>query len=189
MTANESPLEKGTTMTTEFSNPTVEAVSEHTIRRLYVRLGRSYDDAIADFEGVVPPIDPQRFQSLDSWEENLRLSETVAPLGLMRFGSIDALAYMRTSGTDRPGIEYLAGNHTIAERMYRHEPAAMLYAPLRLFIFADDDGQGVLVIDQPSTLFGSLGSNPDVAAVGRELDHKVAGVLAAMGVQAPSVLL
>ncbi|HEX7823547.1 MAG TPA: DUF302 domain-containing protein, partial [Mycobacterium sp.] len=85
--------------------------------------------------------------------------------------------------------EYLAGNHTIAERMYRHEPAAMLYAPLRLFIYADDDGQGVLVIDQPSTLFGSLGSNPDVAAVGRELDRKIAGVLSAMGAHVPSALL
>ena len=175
-------------MTIEFSNTTVESSTEHTIRRLHVPLGRPYADAIADFERIVPPIDPQRFQSLDSWEENLRLSGTVAPLGLMRFGAIDVVAYMRASGTDRPGIEYLAGNHTIAERMYRHEPAAMLYAPLRLFIFADDDGQGVLVMDQPSTLFGSLGSNPDVAAVGRELDQKVFGVLSAMGVHAPAVL-
>jgi uncharacterized protein (DUF302 family) len=172
----------------ESSNMAIES-TEHAIRRLHVRLGRPYGDAIADFERVVPPIDPQRFQSLQTWEENLRLFETVAPLGLMRFGSIDILAFMRASGTDRPGIEYLAGNHTIAERMYRHEPAAMLYAPLRLFIFADDDGQGVLVIDQPSTLFGSLGDNPAVAAVGRELDHKVAGVLSAMNVQVPSVLI
>jgi uncharacterized protein (DUF302 family) len=126
---------------------------------------------------------------LGSWDENLRLFESLAPLGLMRFAAIDVMAYMRASGTDRPGIEYLAGNHTIAERMYRHEPAAMLYAPLRLFIFADDNGQGVLAIDQPSTLFGSLGSNPDVAAVGRELDQKIAGVLSAMGVQSPSALL
>ena len=68
-----------------------------------------------------------------------------------------------------------------------HEPAAMLYAPLRLYIYADDSGQGVLVMDQPSTLFGSLG-NLDVAAVGRELDDKVAGVLAALGVDVPPSL-
>jgi uncharacterized protein (DUF302 family) len=80
------------------------------------------------------------------------------------------------------------GNHTIAERMYRHEPAAMLYAPLRLFIYADDAGEGVLVIDQPSMLFGSLGERADVASVGRELDHKVAAVLSALGVDVPSAL-
>jgi uncharacterized protein (DUF302 family) len=175
-------------MTIESSSTTAESATEHTIRRLHVHLGRPYADAIADFERIVPPIDQQRFQSLDTWEENLRLSERVAPLGLMRFASIDVTALMRASGTDRPGVEYLVGNHTIAERMYRHEPAAMLYAPLRLFIHADDDGQGVLVIDQPSTLFGSLGSNPDVAAVGRELDQKVAAVLSAMGAHVPSAL-
>ncbi len=162
--------------------------TEHLIRRWSVPLGRSYGDAVADFERVVPPIDPQRFHSLQSWQENLALSDTVAPLGLMRFGSIDALAYFRTSGTDRPSIEYLVGNHTIAERMYRHEPATMLYAPLRLLIYADDDGQAVLVIDQPSTLFGSLGDRADVAAVGRELDQKVAAVLSAMGVDVPAGL-
>jgi hypothetical protein len=162
--------------------------TEHVIRRLHLPLDRPYDDAVAEFERVVPPIDPQRFQALESWEDNLALSVTFAPLGLMRFGSIAIGAYMRTSGTDRPGIEYLVGNHTIAERMYRHEPAAMLYAPLRLFIYADDAGQGVLVMDQPSTLFGSLGDNAEVAAVGRELDHKVAAVLSAMGVDVPSAL-
>jgi uncharacterized protein (DUF302 family) len=159
--------------------------TEHVIRRLHLPLGRPFEDAIAAFERVVPPIDPQRFQSLTSWEDNLALSDTVAPLGLMRFTSIDALAYMHTSGTDRPGIEYLVGNHTIAERMYRHEPATMLYAPLRLFIYADDAGEGVLVIDQPSALFSSLGDNAEVAAVGRELDQKVAAVLSAVGVDVP----
>jgi len=159
--------------------------TEHVIRRWHVPLGRAYDDAVADFERVVPPIEAQRFQSLESWEDNLALFNTLAPLGLMRFGSIDVLAYMLTSGTDRPGIEYLMGNHTIAERMYRHEPTAMLYAPLRLFIYADDAGQGVFVIDQPSTLFGSLSDRAEVAAIGRELDQKVAAVLSAMDVDVP----
>lgn len=162
--------------------------TEHVIRRWHLPLGRAYDDAVADFERVVPPIEPQRFQSLESWEDNLALVDTVAPLGLMRFGSIDVMAYMHASGTDRPGIEYLIGNHTIAERMYRHEPTAMLYAPLRLFIYADDVGQGVLVIDQPSMLFGSLSDRAEIAAVGRELDQKVAAVLSAMGVDVPPAL-
>lgn len=176
-------------MATESTGVTAGSCTEHTIRRLRVPLDRPYDDAITGFEEVVPPIDPSRFQALDSWDANLRLFEAVSPLGLMRFGSIDVLAYLRTSGTDRPGMEYLAGNHTIAERMYRHEPAAMLYAPLRLFIFSDDNGQGVMVFDQPSTLFGSLGDNAEVAAVGRELDRKLSGVLTAMGVEVPSALL
>jgi hypothetical protein len=172
----------------EHTHMTQGSFTEHVIRRWSLPLGRAYGDAIADFERVVPSIEPERFYSLESWEENLALANAVAPLGLMRFGSLDALAFFHTAGTDRPGVEYLMGNHTIAERMYRHEPATMLYAPLRLFIYADDAGQGVLVIDQPSTLFGSLGDRDDVAAVGRELDHKVAAVLSAMGADVPSAL-
>ena len=168
---------------------TRQAIStEHSIKRLHVPLGRAYEDAVRDFERVVPPIEPERFQSLQSWEDTLALFDDVAPLGLMRFASIDVQAYMRTSGSNRPGIEYLAGNHTIAERMYRHEPAVMLYAPLRLFIYADDAGQGVLVIDQPSTLFASVSDKAEVATVGMELDHKVGAVLAAMGVDVPTDL-
>ena len=167
---------------------TQKSFTDHVIRRWQLPLGRPYDDAVADFERVVPAFEGQRFQSLESWEDNLALADAVAPLGLMRFSSIDAVTYMRTSETHRPGIEYLAGNHTIAERMYRHEPAALLYAPLRVLIYADDAGQAVLVIDQPSTLFGSLGDNAEVAAVGRELDHKVAAVLSAMNVDVPPEL-
>ena len=163
--------------------------TEHTIRRLTVPLGLPYDAAVAEFERVVPAIEPQRFQALETWEENLTLADEVAPLGLMRFVGLDVQELMRTSNTHRHGTEYLAGNHTIAEQMYRHEPAAMLYAPLRLFLYADDNGQGTLVFDQPSTLFGSLGANPEVAAVGRGLDRKLADALTAMGVQAPGALL
>jgi hypothetical protein len=162
--------------------------TEHTTTRLRVPLGRSYSDAIADFERVVPAFEPKRFQALSSWDQHLALSASVAPLGLMRFASLDVHPLMRVAGTTRRGTEYLVGNHTVAERVYRHEAEAMLYAPLRLFIYADDDGQGVLVIDQPSTLFGSLGDNADVAAVGVELDGKVAAVLSAMGVEVPAAL-
>jgi uncharacterized protein (DUF302 family) len=168
---------------------TVTTHTDHAIRRLRIPLGRGYREAVAAFERTVPLIDPRQFQSLSSWEHNRALFENLAPLGLMRFASVDVQAYLRTSGTDRPGVEYLAGNHTIAERMYRHEPAAMLYAPLRLFLFADDSGDGVLLIDQPSTLIDSISDNPDVAAVGRELDAKVAAVLTAMGVDVPSDLV
>jgi uncharacterized protein (DUF302 family) len=166
---------------------TDEFTTEHTVQRLRVPLGRPYVHAIADFERVVPVVDAKRFHSLDNWDDVVRLAEAEAPLGLMRYASIDVHPFIKASGTTRAGTEYLMGNHVFAERMYRHEPAAMLYAPLRLYIYADDSGQGVLVMDQPSTLFGSLG-NLDVAAVGRELDDKVAGVLAALGVDVPASL-
>lgn len=42
---------------------------------------------------------------------------------------------MRLAGDTAKGTFYLMGNHTIAERMYRHHPAVMLYAPLHTMIW------------------------------------------------------
>lgn len=41
-------------------------------------------------------------------------------------------------------IAYLMGNHTIAEQMFRHDPRAMLYAPLRILIWEGSTGRGIV---------------------------------------------
>lgn len=62
---------------------TIDACTQHPTRRLHVRLGRCYEGVIADFERVVPPIDPSRFQSLDAWDKDLRLFETALVAGFI----------------------------------------------------------------------------------------------------------
>jgi uncharacterized protein (DUF302 family) len=67
--------------------------------------------------------------------------------------------------------------------MFRHDPKGMLYAPLRLLIYADADGNVVFSMDRPSSAFGSLGI-ADVTKVGESLDRKVANLLRVIGVDA-----
>jgi hypothetical protein len=80
-------------------------------------------------------------------------------------------------------VEYLLGNHAIAETMFRHDPRALLYAPLRLLIYADTEGNAIFSMDQPSAAFGSLGI-VDVTKVGEGLDRKVVNLLRLIGVDA-----
>jgi hypothetical protein len=80
------------------------------------------------------------------------------------------------------------GNHTIAERMFRYEPAVMLYAPLHTTIWGPVGGPANFTFDQPSDQFGSFG-NPEVKAVGVELDRKLAALLSQLGVGVPDALL
>ncbi|HYR16429.1 MAG TPA: DUF302 domain-containing protein, partial [Mycobacterium sp.] len=82
---------------------------------------------------------------------------------------------------------YLMGNHTIAERMFRHEPSVMLHAPLRTLIYADPDGDTKLAVDQPSLLFAGY-NVPEIAAVGRELDALLAQLIGLLGGEIPGQL-
>jgi uncharacterized protein (DUF302 family) len=79
------------------------------------------------------------------------------------------------------------GNHTIAERMFRHDPRAMMYAPLHTVIWEDKHGDAWFTVDQPSAQFASF-DIPEVAEVGVELDHKLAALLDALEVAVPPEL-
>jgi hypothetical protein len=79
------------------------------------------------------------------------------------------------------------GNHTIAERMYRHNAGVMLYAPLRTAIYEDRDERVWFSIDQPSTRFSSFG-DPEIGTVGVDLDDKVARLLDTLGITVPTEL-
>jgi uncharacterized protein (DUF302 family) len=94
----------------------------------------------------------------------------------------------RVAGHERRCTAYLMGNHTIAERMYRHNPGVMLYAPLRVTIHEDPNDRTRLSVDQPSTLFSSFG-DPEIDKVGVELDAKLADLFGTLGLDVPAELM
>lgn len=165
----------------------VVAVPHETVR-WSIDTGTSFDDFRARYEAAVPVLDLERMTQLRaeraSWDTVLAAAAENAPHGFLRFWSTDVGELMQLAGDLGSCSSYLMGNHTIAERMYRHDPAVMLYAPLRTAIHQDQHGVTRFSIDQPSTRFGSFGS-PDIAAVGRELDHKVASLLRILDVPVP----
>ena len=123
-----------------------------------------------------------------SWAEVIDLHAEVATHGFLIYWRNDVHGVMQLSHDDNDCIAYLMGNATIAERMFRHDPRAMLYAPLRTVIWEDADGRAWFTVDRPSTQFGSFGI-PEVTAVGIELDRKLAALLEALRVEVPMTLL
>jgi hypothetical protein len=111
-----------------------------------------------------------------------------APYGFLIYFKNDVRPVMAAAGDDADCIAYLMGNHVIAETMFRHDPRAMLYAPLRTLIWEDPAGDAWFTVDQPSTQFGSLGS-PEVQEVGFELDRKLGLLLEALDVAVPEPLV
>ena len=150
---------------------------DHPSRRLVVALPQNYDDARERYESLVPEVDLACFAEMVSWQATLDLAEINAPHGFMRYYRSDITPAMAGSPSSWKTTQYLMGNHTIAERMFRHDPSVMLHAPLRTVLYVDPDGDTKLTVDQPSLLFDSYGK-PEIAAVGCELDGLLAGLIA-----------
>jgi uncharacterized protein (DUF302 family) len=166
---------------------TVGTAVDHPSRRLVVHLPRPYDEARELYETLVPEVDVARFGQMANWQATLELAEINAPQGFMRYYRVDVTAIMAGSPSFWKATEYLMGNHTIAERMFHHDPAAMLHAPLRTLVYADSDGDTKLAVDQPGLLFASY-DNPLIKTVGEQLDHLLALLITTMDGDLPSEL-
>ncbi|HET9001468.1 MAG TPA: DUF302 domain-containing protein [bacterium] len=166
-------------------------VIPHQVNRLVIEVTDPFEAFRQRYEDAVPQFDRERFAGLvlkrAGWDEVLAVTEAAAPHGFLIYWSSDVTPLMALAGDGGRCVQYLMGNHTIAERMYRHDPAVMLYAPLRTAICTGPDDRTYFVVDQPSTVFSSFGVR-EITEVGRELDRKLAGLLKALGVPVPDVL-
>jgi Domain of unknown function DUF302 len=143
------------------------------------------------YEQAVPVLDMEKMTDLVTrgapWPEMTEVIEAAAPFGFLVYFKLDVDPLMGLAGHPAPCTAYLMGNHIIAEKMLRHDPQAMLYAPLRTLLWVDDAGDTWFTVDQPSSQFASLG-DPAITTVGHELDSKLAVLLEHLQVEIPPSL-
>ena len=143
------------------------------------------------YEAAVPDLPLAAVEDLVSrkvpWSEMVELIERSAPHGFLIYFRNDVHPVMALAGDRADCVAYLMGNHIFAERMFRHDPRALMYAPLHTVIWEDHDGKAWFTVDQPSAQFGSFGI-PAVTEVGIELDHKLAALLEALAAPVPDAL-
>ena len=99
----------------------------------------------------------------------VRTYETSGPK-LSLFLQRDHGALLESTGHPLNAIQYEIGNPVTATKMTRYNLGAALYAPLRVALYENRQGQGVFEYDRPSSLFGQFGDER-VTKVGIELDH------------------
>ena len=160
---------------------------DHSMTRVDVFTGVGFDEFLTAFEAAAPRYDPVPMQRIvesgGTWDEVRAKVAENAPNELMVYAKIDGVPLLGVAGHDVKAVEYLLGNHVIAETMFRHDPKALLYAPLRVLVYSDPDGNAVFSMDRPGSAFGSLGI-AEVTQVGLSLDRKVANLLRVIGVDA-----
>lgn len=158
-----------------------------TVHRLVIDVDARFDDFRSRYEAAVPAYDLSRLGRVDTWDDVRAEADRAAPNGFLRYATIEAGPLFAIAGHQARSVVYLMGNHTIAETMYRHDPAIMLYAPLRTVLYEDLDGGTHFALDRPSDHFGAFG-HPEIAAAGVLLDEKLATLLAVLGVEVPDGL-
>ena len=174
-----------------YVSPVAVSQDTYTARRLTVPVPgvREFQQL---YEQAVPADPVEQVAALvqrgASWAEVIDAHAELAPHGFLIYWRNDVHGVMQLAGDHNDCIAYLMGNVTIAEQMFRHDPRAMLYAPLRTVIWEDAYERAWFTVDQPSMQFGSFGI-PAVSAVGVELDRKLAALLEALRVEVPMTLL
>jgi hypothetical protein len=121
------------------------------------------------------------------WQEMLDLISAAAPLGFLIYFWNDVDPVVQLAGDTASGVAYLMGNRTTMERMYRYEPAVIMYAPLHTVIWGDAEGPAHFTFDKPSDQFGSF-ADSRITAVG-EVDRELAALLEHLGVAVPDELV
>ncbi|MGH3219754.1 MAG: DUF302 domain-containing protein [Streptosporangiaceae bacterium] len=163
----------------------------HRATRLIFDVGQPYERFLSRFEAVVPAADPRRPREFDGrharWPDIVPATKMTSRHGFVLYWRADMTALMTEEGDLRPCTGYLMGNPAIAEHIYRHDPAIMLYAPLRTLIYIDTDDRTRLAVDQPSTVLASF-AHPAIATLGLDLDGQLAELLDALGVEASPLL-
>jgi hypothetical protein len=157
----------------------------HQVTRLVFDTGQPYEEFRARYEAAVPALDEKRLAGFAArgaaWPEVVADDGASAPHGFLIFWRLDTTPVMSLAGNSTRCTAYLMGNHTIAEQMYRHDPAVMLYVPLRTVIYAGPDDRAFFAVDQPSTEVASFGV-ASITQVGADLDRKLTALLRALDV-------
>ncbi|MDR3404680.1 MAG: DUF302 domain-containing protein [Chthoniobacter sp.] len=162
-------------------NTSPPAVTTHpvTIQHVSVASRRDFSTTVHEFEQQLGTFDPKAVQALGEPAPPVeairsKLEAMAGPSGFMRFGNIQTLGHLlplvgRPAGKAN---QYLVGNPLFAVQMTQYNPAAGLYAPLRVLIYEDASGITRLEYDLPSSLFGQW-DDPRITQVALMLDQKL----------------
>src|SRR5271167_63749 len=117
----------------------------HNVNRVIIEADCSFAEFRDRYESTVPMLDSEKVKALAAsgkpWPEIVAEVNASTKCGFFIFWKMDVMPMMRVAGHSGECVEYLMGNYTIAERMFKHEPSVMLYAPLRTLIHTGKAGR------------------------------------------------
>ena len=165
--------------------------TKYVVDRMTIPTGMIQSEFRLLFEDAVPSLPRDQVLGLEArgapWCEMVDLIEEAAPWGFLIYWTNDVDRLVHLAGDSSSAVAYLMGNHILMERMFRCEPAVVMYAPLHVAIWSHSDEQAFFTIDKPSDQFRSF-ADRRVTDVGLDLDAKLAALLEHLHLTVPDTL-
>jgi len=152
------------------------------VTHVIVHTTKKYADVRAAIESRLGVFDaPMRQLLKEGKVEELRAA---AQKGAGKYGlMIHYTAYhgdlLMLNGGKKNLIAYYVGNILSATSMTAINPAAGLYAPLRMVVYEDAKGGTTFEYDKPSTMFGQF-RNAEIDKVAKSLDDRISTMIRAV---------
>jgi uncharacterized protein (DUF302 family) len=142
---------------------------------------KPFDDVTKAVERQLGRFDPAAYQALatnsDAAAAKAKIEAMVGPSGFMLFATHNHGALLRLAGQKHKAVQYIVGNPLFALQMTQHDIRASLYAPLRILVYENDQGNTSVEYDRPSSLFGQFG-NDRIGPTSAMLDKKMEALVA-----------
>ena len=143
---------------------------------------RSYEQVVADFERLVPPIAPNAIIEVvkttkDQADFEQRIHELEGKSGLMAIVKLDHSAWLPRMNINGKKLRmYLIGNPLVAAVLFNIDLRIAEYAPVRLLIYENTtDGTVRLTYDLPSSVFANW-KDENITAIAKKLEAKIQDV-------------
>lgn len=168
-----------------------ETSIEYQGSRVRLHTNARFEAFVAAFEQAVPELSNDdavaRLTDDADWSGFVRGLQWEAPSGFVRVWSWTPAELMRFAGSPTPSAVWSIVNHGIGARLFRHDPGAMIYSPLRIEAHAPADAGTIVTFDVPSAQFRGFGINK-VTQAGAELDRALGDLWEDLGLPRPAAL-
>src|SRR6516225_5019876 len=134
-------------------------LTAHTLSVEHIRISssRSFAEVRRKLEATLPKLDTSIAGALSSGDQKRAKDYDDTGPKLSIFEKRDHGALLQIFAGSRNALQYEIGNPLTASKMTRYQLGAALYAPLRVVLFEDEEGNGVFEYDKPSSFFGQYG--------------------------------
>src|SRR5215510_7124576 len=159
-------------------------ITQTAIDHIEVSCNRSYDQVTTSLQERLGSFaDPSKLRSQvsagASWAhiekaiEGMLGSSGLCIFHKVEHGDLLSLQEAKPTRVSR----YAIGNPLLAIRMIQHEPGVALYAPLRLAVYEDGEGQCVVACDRFTSLLTRY-QHPEIASTAKLVEQKVDALVA-----------